>query len=234
MNGRNGAPVLEFEAVRLPLRDAHGSDLMIDATLTAGELVLIQPGDEEHEDALADGASGLLPPKTGRVRFLGRDWHDLPADQANALRGRIGRVFGRGAWVSYMSVLDNILLAQLYHTRRRYDELRAEAARLATWFGLPGLPADQPARVSPADLQRAACVRAFLGVPSLLILESAFEARDTDLLAPLINAVRWTRDRDGAVLWFARDPVLFHDRTLPASQRLQLRGNAIVTAEIRP
>jgi phospholipid/cholesterol/gamma-HCH transport system ATP-binding protein len=130
-------PVLEFDDVWLPLREPEGSGVAIDLTLRAGDLVLVQPGDEQHEAALVDAACGLAPPGMGAVRFLGYTWPDLPPDQANALRGRIGHVFRRGAWISYLTLLDNVLLPQLYHTRRGYAELRAEAARLAAWFGLP-------------------------------------------------------------------------------------------------
>ena len=74
-------------------------------------------------------------------------------DQANALRGRIGQVLRRGAWIPHLSLLDNLLLPQLYHTRRPYAEIRAEAARWAAWFGLAGLPTGRPADLPPAILR---------------------------------------------------------------------------------
>jgi len=44
-------------------------------------------------------------------------------------------------------------------------DIEAEAAKLARMFGLPGLPRGRPAQMRLPDLQRAACVRAFLGTP---------------------------------------------------------------------
>ena len=194
--------MLQFDDVRLPLPDQDQVGVAVDLTLHAGDLVLVQPGDDQHERVLADVACGLVPPERGAVRFLGRPWPELPADQANALRGRIGHLLRRGAWLPYLTLLDNILLPQLHHTRRPYAEIRAEAARLASWFGLPGLPTGRPGDVPPAMLQRAACVRAFLGAPSLIIVESLADDLADGLLAPLINAMRVARDRDAAVLWF--------------------------------
>lgn len=231
MNDGASKPVLQFDQVRLPLHDQHGLDAPVDVTLRAGDLVLLQPGDEQHERTLADAACGLVPPQGGAVRFLGHAWPDLRADQANALRGRIGHVFRRGAWIPYMTVLDNVLLPQLHHTRRPYADIRAEAARLATWFGLPGLPIGRPGEIAPADLQRAACVRAFLGSPSLIILESPSGGLRRGLLSPLINAMRAARGRDAAVLWFAQDRNLFYDSSLPATQRLHVRGGSIAPFE---
>lgn len=231
MSDDTAIPVLDFDEAWLPLPGHEGMGVTIDLALRPGDLVLVQPGDEPHERALADGACGLVEPQSGAVRFRGRPWGGLPADQANAMRGRIGHLFRRGAWLPHLSLLDNVLLAQLYHTRRSYAELCDEAARLAHGFGLPGVPTSRPGEIAPADLQRAACVRAFLGAPSLIVLESPSDGLVPGLLAPLINAMRTARDRDAAVLWFVQDPDLFHDATLPASRRVRLQGAAMVPLE---
>jgi phospholipid/cholesterol/gamma-HCH transport system ATP-binding protein len=223
-------PVLQLDDVWLPLPDHQGPGVAVDLTLHSGELVLVQPGDEQHEQLLADLACGLVPPERGMVRFLGRAWSEATPDQANALRGRIGQVPRRGAWIPHLSLLDNLLLPQLYHTRRPYDEVRAEAARWAGWFGLAGLPTGRPADVPSAILQRAACIRAFLGAPSLIVVESLPGLAD-GLLAPLVNAMRIARDRDAAVLWFVEDGAIYEDRSLPATGRLRLLGEALVPLE---
>ena len=225
-------PVLELEDVWLPLPDQQELGVGVDLTLGAGDLVLVQPEDEQHEDLLADVACGLVTPARGTARFLGRDWSEVPPDQANALRGRIGQVLRRGAWIPHLSLLDNLLLPQLYHTRRPYGEIRAEAARWAAWFGLTGLPTGRPADVPSAILERAACVRAFLGAPSLIIVESLPGGLADGFLTPLVNAMRMARDRNAAVLWFARDTAIYEDRSLPATGRLRLLGDALVPLEV--
>lgn len=222
--------MLQFDDVRLSSPDHHDAGVAVDVTLRAGDLVLVQPGEEQHERVLADLACGLLPPERGAVRFLGRAWSELSADQANARRGRIGHLMRRGAWIPHMTLLDNVLLPQLHHTRRPYAEIRAEATRWATWFGLPGLPTGRPGELPPAILLRAACVRAFLGTPSLIIIESVAGLGD-GLLAALVNAMRVERDRDAAVLWFCQDADLFSEPSLPATRRLRLRDDAIVPLE---
>ncbi|MGH6902951.1 MAG: organic solvent ABC transporter ATP-binding protein [Geminicoccaceae bacterium] len=231
MSDGSSSAVLQFDDVRLPLPDHHRAGVAVDFTLHPSDLVLLQAGDDQQERALADLACGLLLPQRGTVRFLGRAWSELSADQANAHRGRIGHLVCHGAWIPYLTLLDNILLPQLHHTRRPYAEIRAEAARLASWFGLPGLPTGLPGEIPPAILQRAACVRAFLGAPALIIIESLPGDLGDDLLAPLINAMRVARDRDAAVLWFAQGAGLYDDPSLPATRRLRLRDDAIVPPE---
>lgn len=226
-------PVLRFEQALLPLDDhVQGLGVWIDLALAAGDLVLVEPGDEPHERTLVDAACGLLALRQGAVRFLGRVWGELGVDQANALRGRIGQTFRRGGWIPHLSVVDNILLAQLHHTRRPAAELRDEAARLAVHVGLPGLPVGRPGE-SPADeLDRAGYVRAFLGAPALIVLESPAARLRAELIAPLVNLMRQARDRGAAVLWFVTDPGLRDDATLPATRRLRLAGDAFVPLEV--
>ncbi|HEX2479812.1 MAG TPA: hypothetical protein VHK45_11075 [Geminicoccaceae bacterium] len=231
MSAGAATTVLRLHQVWVRLPDQHELGMAVDLTLRAGDLVLVQPGDEQHEQLLAEVACGLVPPARGAARFLGRDWSQVAPDQANALRGRIGQVLRRGAWMPHLSLLDNLLLPQLYHTRRPYEEIRAEAARWAAWFGLAGLPTGRPADLAPSILEQAACVRAFLGAPALIIIESLPGDLADGLLAPLVNAMRTARDRDAAVLWFVRDPKIYEDRSLPATGRLRLLGDALVPLE---
>jgi phospholipid/cholesterol/gamma-HCH transport system ATP-binding protein len=223
--------VLEVDGVWLPLPDQEEVGVTADVALRSGDLVVVQPGDEQHEQQLVDVACGLVRPARGTVRFLGRAWSEIRSDQANALRGRIGNVLRRGAWIPHLTLLDNLLLPQLHHTRRPYAQIRTEAARWAAWFGLTGVPLARPDELPPAILRRAACIRAFLGAPSMIIVESSPEGLGDGLLGPLINAMRIMRDRGGAVLWFVQDNDLYEDRSLPATARLRLLDEALVPFE---
>ena len=52
--------------------------------LLPGEIALIEAPDAAQLGAFADLCSGLIDPLSGRVRFLGRDWQDMPHDYAAA------------------------------------------------------------------------------------------------------------------------------------------------------
>ena len=200
MSDGSSRAVLQFDDVRLPLPDQDQVGVAVDLTLRAGDLVLVQPGDDQHEQVLADVACGVVP-EQGAVRFLGRPWPEVPPDQANALRGRIGHLLRRGAWLPSVTLLDNILCPSS-SPRRPYAEIRADSP--SGELVRPAGPADRASRRCPAGYVAAGRVRPRLPRRAVLIVvENLADGLADGLLAPLINAMRVARDRDAAVLWFA-------------------------------
>jgi phospholipid/cholesterol/gamma-HCH transport system ATP-binding protein len=122
-----------------------------------------------------------------------------------------------------MDLASNVLLAQLHHRGEDPGVLRERAAELACSFGLPGLPLGRPDDLSAADQARAACVRAFLGRPALLLLETP-TSKAPDLADALLAALAEARDDGAAAIWFMRrDPAGRPSAPwLPASHRLRL------------
>jgi phospholipid/cholesterol/gamma-HCH transport system ATP-binding protein len=188
----------------------------------AGELFLIRLGRSDQIASFADVCNGTIHPLSGSIFFLGKDWRYLSPDVANALRGRTGHVFFTGNWTQSLSVVENILTPQLYHTRNSRAQLLDQAGHLAESFGLPGLPRGLPGDFTAADLQRAACVRAFLGRPLLVLLQEPTRGLEPDILGPLIQAIREARYRGAAVIWLTKEKEIWKDATIPTTQRYHL------------
>jgi phospholipid/cholesterol/gamma-HCH transport system ATP-binding protein len=221
--------ILSFSAVSL-VADPLGGGESVDVSfkLLGGELSLIRIERQRQGTALGDACTGLTLPRKGQVNFLGKDWSQLPPDIANAMRGRIGRVFARGSWLGHLPLLDNILLPQLHHTRRPLTELRDEAGLLARSFGLPGVPLGSPNDSLPADLQRADCVRAFMGQPFLILLEEQRTGCFKEIMPNLIDAIRQARNRGAAVMWLTADKFIWRDKSIPATRRYRLAGRKLM------
>lgn len=219
--------MLRFDAARLAIGLEGIGALEIDAALGPGEIWLIEAETREHDRALADAALGLRPPLDGTVRFRDHDWQGVPVAFRDALRGRCGLIPRETALVPHASMTENILAARRYHDRTPDAELVAEATALARRFGLPGLPAGDPAEESVADRLRAACVRAFLGEPLLVVVEARAQPWRRELTPPLISSMQEVRDRGGAVLWSLVDDPLADDPAIPATGRFRLRGRGL-------
>lgn len=163
--------------------------------------------------------------------FLGHDWDGLSADDSAAQRGKIGRLFDDEGWISDLDVDQNITLAQRHHTGRNEDEIVEEALRFARMFGLPGLPRGRPGSMRRWDLRKAACIRAFLGQPSFIIVEQPVRGVYADLMAPLLNAVHSARKRGAAVLWTVTDPQIWNHPGIHATTRAKMFGSAFRSLE---
>jgi phospholipid/cholesterol/gamma-HCH transport system ATP-binding protein len=219
---RAQTPVLDID-VTVPANQADpGRGIPLSLRLLPGECAVIEASDDAQLAAFADLCSGLSEPHSGHVRFLGRDWRELPDEYAAALRGCIGRVFSSGAWSPLLDVETNILLPSLYHTRRDREDLRGEALTLAQEFGLPGLPLDRPEDLSPTDLHCAALVRAFLGDPLLVLVEDPWNLSLSRRLPAVLNRMAATCDRGGAVVWLARERTIGEAMPFPADHHLRL------------
>ena len=86
--------VLSVHQMRLFTEDtSSGHYTNAQFQLHSGQLALARFDDLRQIGAFADAFSGLRLPSQGRVRFYGRDWREVTPDIANAMRGKIGRVF---------------------------------------------------------------------------------------------------------------------------------------------
>ena len=194
----------------------------LDLQLDPGDLALIDARDLPLASGFADLCCGLHKPSEGEVRFLQRDWARQPMEMADALRGLIGRVMSDPGWLRFLDAATNVLLQQIHHTRSGLDVLREDAARLATHFGLPGLPNGPIGELSPGDLTRVGFVRAFVGEPKFVILESPVQGLYQDMVPALLNRLWEVRDRGGAAIWLTRSRLIWDNPLFPATHRLRL------------
>ncbi|MER6002671.1 ABC transporter ATP-binding protein [Nonomuraea angiospora] len=137
---------------------------------------------------------GLLDrPTSGSYRLDGIETTTLKDGARTTIRGsRIGFVFQSFHLLPHRSVLENVMLAEVYgaapRAGRRKRALRAlERVRLSHRVGfLPG-------RLSGGERQRAAIARALMGEPSLLLCDEPtgnLDSRNTDAVLDLFDELR--------------------------------------------
>lgn len=219
------APILKLHNVSIPADSASGPGLgPLNVSLAAGELVVVFLEKEAARSLLADAAEGMVAPAQGMVEFLGEDWQTMTPDRMAQQRGRIGRVFEGECWLSDLDVDQDITLAERHHTRRKRKNIEVEAVQLCQDFGLPGLPRGRSSDIRWQDLQKAACVRAFLGAPVLIFLENPASGLAADVIAPLLQTVHAARQRGAAVLWLTDQLEVWNHPELRPTSRCRMAG----------
>lgn len=221
-----GEEVLEFQRVAVEGGHLYDSAIwQISFCLRRGELALVHLEEGHLRIPLADAAQGLVEPVQGSVSFLGKTWSSISHERKLAERAKIGRVFDEPGWISELDVDENITLSQRHHTRRTETEIRDEASELARLFSLPGLPQGKPSSMRAPDLRRAACVRALLGKPELLILERPTAGVYPAIMPALMTAVRGAREHGAAILWTTDNWDLWNDPGVNPTIRCKMTGS---------
>jgi ABC-type lipoprotein export system ATPase subunit len=150
-------PVLALRDVNLTL--PHGTSLAIVGPSGSGKSTLLN-------------VVGCLDrPTSGTYRFEGIDVGGLSDDQRAALRAHgIGFVFQTFNLLAHRTVLDNVMLAEVY--RGGPTAGRAERARAALeQVGMAHRVDFVPTRLSGGEQQRVAIARALMGDPSVLLCD---------------------------------------------------------------
>ena len=221
------APILDLRAASPALDASTLPSAALEMRLLAGECALIESHDAATIADFADLCSGLIALREGAVCCMDHDWSELDDERAAALRGRIGRIHQRGGWASMLPTHVSIMLPQLHHTRTPPAAITRSAVSLSRLLGLPGLPLSRPDQLAEGDLVRAGCVRAFLGAPNLLLLESSIAADRPDLTVPFLQLLSRALDRGAAAICFTREASFWRAQRFPLSHRLVLHENGL-------
>src|SRR3954452_18454102 len=104
---RSAVPVLHLAMAQVGHFRNLGVSAPLSLRLLSGECALIEGSDAAQLAAFADLCSGFITLRSGNVRFVGRDWSDLPHAYVASLRTRSARVFAPWAWLPFLDIKPN-------------------------------------------------------------------------------------------------------------------------------
>lgn len=170
--------------------------------VNAGDLVMIRTNASQSVRRFASMLQGLREPRKGAVLFEGNDWSRQEVEQQFRMRSQMGRVFDGQGWVANLTVKENLLLAKQHHGADP-SGIRRDLHFWMQWFQMGKLTKKRPSFVEASHLQVYQWIRAFLGKPSLLILERPMRKVASKVFQQFLAAVSEMRRRGTAVIWIA-------------------------------
>ena len=204
-------PVIELHGLGRRFGTDPPLDALVDVDLKVhrGEWLAIAGPSGSGKSTLLN-IMGLLDVQTsGTYRFNGIDVDGLRDPQRAGLRSRaIGFVFQAFHLIAHRTVLENVMLSEVYRKGpRRYRSERAASA--LAQVGLSERANYLPTRLSGGERQRVAIARAIMGSPRVLLcdeptgnIDSVTTASVLDLFAELnrggLTIVTITHDADVA------------------------------------
>jgi len=161
------APLVQIEELRKEygnVRALAGVSFSVDA----GEWIAIMGPSGSGKTTLINILGGLDTPTSGRAMVGGTDLARL--DEAGLTRFRaekIGFIFQQFHLVPYLNALENVMLAQYFHSTTDEREARAELERVGLGDRLDHLPSE----LSGGEQQRVAVARALINQPKLILAD---------------------------------------------------------------
>ncbi len=190
----NGGPLLELIDVSKvfptipPVHALSGVNLRI----MTGEYVAIVGQSGSGKSTLLNVLGCLDRITSGQYMFDGIDTADLSDAQRAALRGsRIGFVFQAFHLLAHRSVLENVMLGELYLATARAQR-KKRALHALEQVDMTHRVSFLPTRLSGGERQRVAIARALMGDPDVLMCDEPtgnLDTHNTGLMLDLLDAL---------------------------------------------
>lgn len=164
----------------------------VNLRIMAGEYVAIVGQSGSGKSTLLNVLGCLDRHSSGQYLFDGIDTVELSDAQRAALRGsRIGFVFQAFHLLAHRTVLENVMLGELYLATPRSQRRRRALDALAQ-VDMTHRVSFLPTRLSGGERQRVAIARALMGDPDVLLCDEPtgnLDTHNTGLMLDLLDAL---------------------------------------------
>ncbi|MGA8143140.1 MAG: ABC transporter ATP-binding protein [Candidatus Acidiferrales bacterium] len=190
------------------LRKEYGHVRALDGvsfTVEEGEWIAFMGPSGSGKTTLINILGGLDTPTAGQAVVDGTDVARL--DEAGLTRFRaekIGFVFQQFHLVPYLTALENVMLAQYFHSATDENEARLALERVGLGDRLKHLPS----RLSGGEQQRVAVARALINHPKLVLADEPTGNLDEANAETVVRLLRELHDEGHTILMVTHDPEL--------------------------
>jgi putative ABC transport system ATP-binding protein len=161
------APVVQIENLRKEFGNVRALD-GVSFSVDPGEWIAIMGPSGSGKTTLINILGGLDTPTSGGALVDGVDVARLDESGLTRFRAeKIGFVFQQFHLVPYLTALENVMLAQYFHSTTDESEARAALARV----GLADRVTHLPSQLSGGEQQRVAVARALINHPKLILAD---------------------------------------------------------------
>ena len=156
-------------------------------SIVAGEWVAITGPSGSGKSTLVNLIGCLDRPTEGQLRIDGVDVAGMSATDLDRFRAaKIGFIFQQFHLISYLSALENVMLAQYFHSMTDEKEARAALERV----GLGQRAEHLPSELSGGEQQRVCIARALINNPPILLADEPtgnLDAANQKIVAGLLQ-----------------------------------------------
>lgn len=172
-----------------------------------GETLLILGNSGTGKTTLLHLLALLLTPNGGSIKINNNELATLSAKEATKMRANhLGIIYQKPHFVSSLSVLDNLLLANYLADRK---ESKEQAQKLATNLGISSLLDKKISMLSGGEQQRVSIARALMNNPDVILADEPTSNLDDENCEKVIQLLENQSKNIGAAL-----VIVTHDQRL--------------------
>jgi len=198
------APLVQVEHLTKQYGDLRALD-ELSFTVAAGEWIAIMGPSGSGKTTLINVLGGLDKPSSGHVLVDGTDVGALDEAALTGYRAeKIGFIFQQFHLVPYLTALENVMLAQYFHSITN----EAEAAEALRHVGLGDRLRHLPGQLSGGEQQRVAIARALINHPKLILADEPTGNLDEANEQIVVNLLRELHVAGHTILLVTHDPTI--------------------------
>ena len=140
----------------------------INLAVEKGDWVSIMGPSGSGKSTLLNIIALLDEPTSGEYKLLGKSMSDLSEDEKIIIRReKIGLIFQQFHLIPYLNALENVELAQFYHSSVDREDAKAALEKVGLGHRISHLPSE----LSGGEQQRLCIARSFINNPDILLAD---------------------------------------------------------------
>jgi putative ABC transport system ATP-binding protein len=190
-----------------------------------GEWISIMGPSGSGKSTLVNLIGCLDRPSAGEIWLDGQNAASMSAAELNRIRAeKIGFVFQQFHLIPYLTALENVMLAQYFHSMT--DE--QEALEALERVGLKGRAHHIPSQLSGGEQQRVCIARALINDPKIVLADEPTGNLDAANEEIVLRLLRELHQQGRTIVMVTHDPVVAR----LADRRIELHHGKIAAQEV--
>jgi len=164
-------------------------------------------------------------PTSGEIQLDGENVAGIAASELNRVRAeKIGFIFQQFHLVPYLTALENVMLAQYFHSMTDQQEALEALARV----GLKDRAHHLPTQLSGGEQQRVCIARALINDPKIVLADEPTGNLDAQNEEIVLRLLRELHQQGRTIVMVTHDPVVAR----LADRRIELHHGRIAVQEV--
>jgi putative ABC transport system ATP-binding protein len=190
-----------------------------------GQWVAIMGPSGSGKSTLVNLVGCLDRPSSGEIRLDGENVAGLSASELNRVRAeKIGFVFQQFHLIPYLTALENVMLAQYFHSMTDEQEALTALERV----GLKQRAHHLPSQLSGGEQQRVCICRALINDPKIVLADEPTGNLDAVNEEIVLRLLRELHQQGRTIIMVTHDPVVAR----LADRRVELHHGRIAAQEV--